>query len=61
MDYDISSCKLDVYMMYKLMCNCPWTIRQVIKLNLILLCNIKLKQAYYKKWFSVLFTYKVTE
>ena len=37
---------------YKLICNCPW-------LNLMLLCNIKLKQAYYKKQFSVLFTYKV--
>ena len=40
----------NIYMcVYKLNFNCPWTIRQATKLNLILLYNIRQKQANYKK------------
>ena len=35
--------------------------RKATKLNLMLLCNSKLKQAYYKKQFSVLFTHEVAD
>ena len=34
---------------YKLNFNHPWTMREATKLNLMLLYNIKLKQANYKK------------
>ena len=47
-----------MYKCVKLICNHPWTIRQATRLNLMLLSNIKLKQANYKQY--VIYTYIVT-